>query len=306
VGTAEDARLQRRLATAHALALSKDADVSSRIRAVDVLSRLASQEAHTTLMQLLSGGEATDIQAAAVAALRRQGRDGTGNELVSLWPALSPGVRSAVIDLLLARRHYHDALVGALENNQIAFSELNLDLEQRRTLMRWSSPEIGERAARLFGDEEYSNRKEIVDEWLAKLPRQGDPGLGQAVFQKRCASCHRSGQLGNQVGPDLTGQGHRSVEDLLTHILDPNMAIHPNYITCAVVTEAGEIVSGILRAEDQESITLLMSEAKQRTIPRQEIAEQRTLKTSLMPEGLEKELTPEELRAVIAFVQLSR
>ena len=102
---------------------------------------------------------------------------------------------------------------------------------------------------------------------------------------------------------DMYRLSHRSVEDLLTHILDPNMSINPNYVACVVETVDGRIVNGLLQAETADSITIMQAEAKTFTIERDEIEQFRTLRTSLMPEGLEKELNREDLADVMAFVK---
>jgi putative heme-binding domain-containing protein len=220
--------------------------------------------------------------------------------------ALVTGVRPPAIQLLLQRRQFHEFLLAAIESDKIKLGELNLDLEQRRELLRESSPEIQARAAKLLGDEEYSNRKVVVTEWLAKLPANGDAQRGRAVFEKTCAPCHAVNDLGNHVGPDLTDASHRSVEDLASNILDPNMAINPNYVSYFVETDSGELETGILQSESAEAITLLQAQGKKVVIPRRKIKRLEASGLSLMPEGLEAGMTPAELRDLIAFLQEKR
>lgn len=284
-------------------AASQSADLSARVRAAQLVARTGSEEAQQALLAIIERNEPLELQHAAIAGLKRLKRTDTGHRLTSIWSQLSPRLRLAVIDLLLSNTNYHEAIVAALESQTIRFSELNLDLEQRRTLLRSSSPQIAERAARLFGDEEYSNRKAIVTEWLAKLPAAGDLEEGRVVFANKCATCHHVKGTGFRVGPELEALSHRSVEDLLSHILDPNMAINPNYVSCVIETEDGEVINGLLHTESPEAITLLQPEAKSVTIPRQQIAQMRTLETSLMPEGLEKDLSPQQVRSLIRFLQ---
>jgi hypothetical protein len=96
-----------------------------------------------------------------------------------------------VLNFLLSRRPFHNALVTGIEKGDLKLGELNLDLEQRRTLLRDSSPDIQTRAAKFIGDEEYSNRKTVLDEWLAKLPAAGDASAGRTVFEQLCAQWTR-------------------------------------------------------------------------------------------------------------------
>jgi len=133
-----------------------------------------------------------------------------------------------------------------------------------------------------------------------------DAKKGEAVFEKTCAPCHAVNDFGNHVGPDLTDAAHRSVEDLASNILDPNMAINPNYISYFVETDSGELETGILQAESAEAVTLLQAQGKKVVIPRRQIKRLEASGLSLMPEGLEAGMTAEELRDLIAFLQEKR
>lgn len=154
-----------------------------------------------------------------------------------------------------------------------------------------------------MGDEEYSNRKSIVADWMAKLPAQGDAVRGRALFEESCSRCHVAGGLGHRVGPDLTGVAHRSVEDLLSNILDPNMAINPGFVAVEIETRDGESQQGLVGGESAEAVTLLQAGGTQVVIPRKEVLRMTTSGQSLMPEGLESGRTPEQLRDLIAFLQ---
>src|SRR5205085_11310011 len=126
-------------------------------------------------------------------------------------------------------------------------------------------------AAKFLGDEEYSNRKAVVDEFMAKLPPNGDPARGKAVFEKNCAQCHHLANIGSKVGPDLSSVAHRSVEDILSNILDPNMAINPAFVSFTAELTSGDLETGILASETADSITLLQAQEKRVTIPRKNI-----------------------------------
>jgi putative heme-binding domain-containing protein len=297
------AALQKSFDTARKVVADPEAAMEARIAAIGLISRDTSDATFELLISLLSAPEPTAIQQSAVVAIGKSGRADAGSRLLDVWSQTLPGVRGSLIGLLLSRREHQEALLTALENGTVDFSELNLDLEQRRRLLRHSTREISKRSAKFFSDEEYSNRKSIVGEWLTRLPAQGDPTVGREVFTNKCATCHVIGGAGNRVGPDLQAMSHRSVEDLLSHILDPNMSINPNYVSCVLETVDGQILNGLLAEETADSVTLRQAEGKTQTIERAEIQQLKTLKTSLMPEGLEKELTPAQMRSLIAYLQ---
>jgi len=259
-----------------------------------------------TLGALLEGAQPAAVQQAAIEALGQFHEIAVATNLVSRWRLLAPSARTAVLNLFLQRVAFHEVLLDALEQGRIQLGELNLDLEQRRRLMRESSAPIMARAAKLIGDEEYSNRKKLVEDWLTKLPAAGDASRGRAPFEKICAQCHSLDGLGHAVGPDLTALAHRSVEDLLSNILDPNMAIHPNYVSYTAETIRGDIESGILQSESADTVVLLQAQERKITLPRSQLKRLESSGLSLMPEGLETGLTPAELRDLIAFIQQRR
>ena len=259
-----------------------------------------------TLDSLLEGTQPAAVQQAAIDVLRQFKETAVARNLVARWRSLAPAVRTPVINLLLSRVPFHEVLVAAIEDGRIKVGELNLDLEQRRRLLRRSSPAIMARAAKFISDEEYSNRKSVVEDWLKKLPPTGEAARGRPVFERLCAPCHALGGIGNQVGPDLAALAHRSVEDLLSNILDPNMAINPAYVSYTAETSSGEIETGILESESADAVVLRQPSGKKAVLPRKQIKRFESSGLSLMPEGLEAGLSAAELRDLIAFLQEKR
>jgi putative heme-binding domain-containing protein len=264
---------------------------------------VAAMEDFPRLLDLLGDHETAEIQQLAVNTLAKARDPALGAAIVARWRSVKPAVRPAIVRMLVDRRSWHSALLDALEKEQIRPAELNLDLEQRRELLRWSGPETAKRAAKFFTDNEYSNRKELVDKLLADLPAEGSLREGNELYRQRCLMCHVHGRLGNPVGPDLTSVSHRSAEDLLTHIVDPNQAINPTYATCEVITQRGEKHYGILREEKPDVVILIKPLAMREVIPRKDIKSFRTIDKSLMPEGLESGMSPFDLRSLIEFLK---
>ncbi|KAB2661537.1 MAG: c-type cytochrome [Verrucomicrobia bacterium] len=299
------ARLQA-LDRARRTATDPTRPAAERIDALGLLEFGGSPADTTALLGCLGGTEPTAVQSAAFDVLRGQKDAATGVALVERWRALAPGIRPRALQLLLDRRTFHEPLVASLERKKITVGELSLDLEQRRRLLRSGVPGIAARAARHFGDEEYSNRKAVVADWLARIPAAGKADHGRALFAELCAKCHRCGDVGERVGPDLGGVAHRSVEDLLGNILDPNMAINPGFVSYQAETRDGDTVVGLLAAESAESITLVQAGGVKQALSRRNLVRLESTGSSLMPEGLEAGRTPQDLRDLVAFLQESR
>jgi putative membrane-bound dehydrogenase-like protein len=303
IGLPETAEQKAALSQAVKAASDAETNREERLKAISRLHFGTYGQVRDALLGNLNERSDAGIQAATLDVLRTFRETELGPELVARWAFLAPSVRPNVLNLLLSRRQFHEALVTAIEKGDIKLGELNLDLEQRRTLLRESSKEIRDRAAKFIGDEEYSNRKAVADDWMAKLPADGEAQQGKEVFVKACAQCHRAGGEGFNVGPDLTSIAHRSVEDILYNILDPSMAINPVYSNYQVETAGGDLLNGILLNETPQEVTLLQANEIKSTIPRKDIRKMRSTGTSLMPEGLEAGITPQQMRDLIAFLQ---
>lgn len=131
----------------------------------------------------------------------------------------------------------------------------------------------------------------------------GQSAAGAVVFEKRCGSCHRLQSIGRDVGADLASLKDRSTGALLTAILDPNRAVESRFLSYSAVTTEGVQHVGMLRGESGNAITLLGPDGREQTLSRSELELLTASKRSLMPEGLEKDLSAQDLADVISFVQ---
>jgi putative heme-binding domain-containing protein len=148
-----------------------------------------------------------------------------------------------------------------------------------------------------------SNRQQVVDQYLkAAADLTPDANRGKAVFAKRCANCHRLEGVGHALGPDLAALNNRSRDVLFIAMLDPSRAVEDRYLDYAVRTTDGQSLTGMLREETGTSITLAAAEGKTTTILRSEIERIQSSGKSLMPEGVEKDITPAEMADVAAYL----
>jgi putative membrane-bound dehydrogenase-like protein len=250
----------------------------------------------------LHAGEPAEVQQAALECLRSRKEKEVAERIVREWSSITPALRPALAARMVDESTFRLVLADAFVSGAIRPGEINLDLEQRRTLLRHSGAEVREKVSRFLTDDEYSNRAALVDQWLEKLPATGDAARGKEAFTKLCIQCHRVGGSGYEVGPDLTAQSHRSVEDLLCHILDPDMAINPNYAAFIAETTDGEKHAGIL-VSSGANVVLRQAMGVKVEIPRANLKSLQSTGHSLMPAGMEATYTPQEMRDLIAFLQ---
>lgn len=145
---------------------------------------------------------------------------------------------------------------------------------------------------------------------IAKIETQidkGHPEKGRQIFHSHraaCSVCHRIAGNGGQVGPDLTRIGQvRTTRDLAEAILFPSATLANGFETYTVATQSGQVRTGLIRRETADAIHLVTIDRAEVRVRRAEIDELTPSTVSVMPQGLEKLLTPEELLNVVAFLK---
>ncbi len=156
---------------------------------------------------------------------------------------------------------------------------------------------------------DIGKQKQKLEELLASLP-PGDIRRGQVVFHSEkaaCKACHALGYLGGKTGPDLTRIGQiRTERDLLESIIFPNASFVRSFEPVIVVTHAGKAFNGLIRHETAEEIVLATGPNKEERVARVDIEEIRPSSVSIMPAGLDQQLTLEQLADLVAFLKASK
>ncbi len=126
--------------------------------------------------------------------------------------------------------------------------------------------------------------------------------MGAVVRQDMCHMSSR-GDLGVNVAPDISDSRVKTPAQILTDVLDPNRAIDNNYFGYSILQRDGQVHTGVVSAETASSVTLLQPEGKVVTVLREEIEQMASSGMSLMPVGLEKNLTVQQMADLISFVK---
>ena len=202
--------------------------------------------------------------------------------------------------VLLARPERVRQLLKAVESGQVGRTELSVS--QLELLRQHKDPALREQAQRLFADALPPARPEAIKALLPALQLTGVPAQGQKIFLDRCATCHRAGQLGQQLGPDLATVKSGGKEKVLFHILDPNREVNPNYVGYEVETREGDSLTGIIAGESASGVTLRQAGGIETVLLRANILQLRSQGKSLMPEGLETGLSPQDMADLLEFI----
>jgi putative heme-binding domain-containing protein len=168
-------------------------------------------------------------------------------------------------------------------------------------------------AVRAEAEKLYAKLAEARKGETAKLERlvkelpAGDIRRGQAVFngaRAQCAACHKIGYVGGLVGPDLTRIGGiRTERDLLESIVFPSASFVRSYEPVRVITADGRTLSGILKKDAPDEIVLTVAADKDERIERSNVESISPGTVSVMPDGLDKQLSPQQLADLVAFLK---
>jgi putative heme-binding domain-containing protein len=231
--------------------------------------------------------------------------------------ALTAAVREAgpieVDRLLTAFEQTDDEAIGlklvqAMLDSS-ALSSLRIDLVKQH--LAKFGPKVANAAEALYHklNANIAGQKARIDELMGKIA-QGDIRRGQAVFHSEkaaCYTCHAIGYRGGNVGPDLTKVGGvRAERDLLEAIVFPSASLIRSYEPVVVATADGKVYNGLLRNETSDEIRLVTGANQEARIARDEIEEIRPSTVSVMPAGLDQQLTVQELADLIAFLKACR
>ena len=250
----------------------RDKEPEVRAEARSIYSKLRPQEAFPLLVRALEEGELVEQQKA----------------LTSLGALKADKVDPVLSDLMA--KLLEDKLEGAVQ------------LELLEAAKARSSKKIQEQLATFENKRKDGSALEKYRESLWG----GDPEVGRQIFFTKsavsCLRCHKVRGEGGEVGPDLSEVASKQKREyLLESIVEPSKEIAKGFESVTISTNDGQILTGILRSEDDKSITLMTAEGQKIVVAKEDV-DARFAGKSAMPEDAIKHLSRRELRDLVAFL----
>ncbi|MEX0585879.1 MAG: HEAT repeat domain-containing protein, partial [Pirellulales bacterium] len=280
------------------VAASGDDDQQIRRDAISALGGFSQPAARAAL---LAAYRSEDLRAVAIAAL-------TQRPDVAAIEAYVDGLASTDAELRetcrKAIREIRDAALPALEKQAAKLS-----------------PEVIARLQDVYRDHALARRGPLFATAAAPFDPQkyvqhvrehlGDARRGRERFFDAagmgCAKCHRVGNEGGEVGPDLSSVGEQFDRvQLAEHVLFPNRAIREGYQEVLIRTTEGRQYSGILRTETEQLVVLRDAASKDHPIAKEEIEERRLSGQSAMPERLVEGVPVDGFADLVAYLTTLR
>lgn len=216
------------------------------------------------------------------------------DELQSLFPS----ERNLVLGAVVSKKSWLERLLRRIDVGTI--DQTSLTAAVRQSLLNHRDTSIRAQAESLFGTN--ADRKQVLEQYQRVLSMAGSPTRGAALFKKNCATCHKLNGSGASVGPELDALRVRGANFFLTNVLTPNRELDPRYESHNIETVDGRVISGIIQSTSDSAVRIIQAEGKTETIERADIEQINATGMSLMPEGLERDLSPQAMADLLSFL----
>jgi putative heme-binding domain-containing protein len=292
------------VAEALKLAANPKADRAQRLQLLPILSEIREKRAVPVLLGVLDQ-PGDELRQTALTALQAFNDATIGASVVQHYNGFSPDVRSVAETLLASRGPWALQLLEAIDAGQIKPDSVPEAVVRRILLHR--NDRLAALAKKHFGEVKGATTAEMRQEIdrLAKVIRggQGSPYPGKKLFLENCGKCHQLFGKGGSIGPDLTSYKRDDLDNMLLHVVNPSAEVREGFENYLVVTEDGRALNGFLAEKDDKIVVLRGVDGQSIVVPRDKIEEMRVIAQSLMPEGILKPMSEQQVRDLFAYLR---
>jgi putative heme-binding domain-containing protein len=246
------------------------------------------------------------LGAAALRGLANFDDPKTPAKILAAYDKLGATEKRDAIATLASRAPYAKALVEAVANKKLPPADLNADVI--RQINNFKDADLNKRIYELWGivRETAEDRKESMKQVRRMLGQKKDLPTdlshGRMLFAKTCAQCHTLFGVGEKIGPDITGSNRANIDYLLENIFDPSAVVPKEYRMTVVSTVNGQQIPGIVKQRNANVIAVQTANALV-NVQVSDIDEEKDTPNSPMPEGQLKQMSDDDVRALLAYLQ---
>jgi putative membrane-bound dehydrogenase-like protein len=280
-------------------------DRAKQIQLLQVLGEVRRPDCVPVVLRLACQSSDNALRTTALNSLAAYDDPAIAPSVLAAYSNMSDDVLAAAQSLLATRRSWAARFLEAIEAHAIDPHNVPREVVERLFLL--GDSRIADLATKLFGPIKPATSAELharIDR-LASVVRDGSgvPKPGKQIFDHACARCHTLFGKGGKVGPDLTTYRRDDLETMLLNIVNPSAEIREGYTTLVVATTDGRILTGLAVEEDKNVVVLRTGDGKEVTLARAEIDAMKPSRSSIMPEGLLKEYSDQQIRDLFAYLR---
>jgi putative heme-binding domain-containing protein len=281
------------------------ADAEARAGAARALGTVGTPDSVKALAGIATDPNAAPALRDAVAQALSEQNSAQARESLLAAIAVAPEPLQRSLALALAAHHDGaEALLSAIAAGKASPRMLQDAALVERLKAAWA-PNVEARVKDLtkgLVSADEAVRKLIEQRRAAFDPSKASAARGAEVFTKNCAVCHRIGNVGAVIGPQLDGVGKRGTDRIMEDVLDPNRNVDGAFRTVTIQLKTGETVSGLLRREEGQQVVLADSTGKETAVDKTKEKRRVPSQLSLMPSNFGETIKPEEFNDLVAFL----
>jgi len=292
----------RAIAELQRIVVNGEADVVSRRGALRTLVDEKTDKVLPLLKKLLGDRALTNEVLRGFAAFDDPAIPGL---ILGRYGALDPAGRAVVVDTLSSRPTFARELLKAVDSGQI--DRAAITAYHARQMRGFGDETVDRELTRLWGSirKTTAEKKQRITQLKSLLDSdevaQANLSHGRRLFDKSCSNCHVLYGVGGRIGPDLTGSNRHNLTYLLENIVDPSASVNQQFKVSVIALEDGRVVTGVLVAITDRTLTV-QTQKERLVLNRTDVDEVVQQDVSLMPDGLLKQLSDEQIRDLFAYL----
>jgi putative heme-binding domain-containing protein len=214
-------------------------------------------------------------------------------------------VREVAQTVLASRKPWAEAFVSAIDAGKIDAQTVSEPTV--RKLLLHGSPQIEQLCRKHWGELSGPSAEELRQQ-IEKLSAviaasSGNPYQGKQLYMASCGKCHTLFTQGGKIGPDLTAYKRDDLRGILLNVVNPSAEIREGFENYIAQTSDGRVLTGFIADQDANTVVIRSADGQNAIVPRDEIEELRATRQSVMPDGLLKNFTDQQIRDLFAYLR---
>ncbi len=298
-------RDQEAISQALKVILDSKSPEAQRLSLLSLFPVFSAERVQNTVATLLNRGESETVKVAAIAALTQVPERGGEVILLGAYPRLNDREKGVARVALLSCKPW--AAVALAEVTVEKLSAKDFSMDELRLVATHQTEFLNSRVREIWGKVDPPTKEEVLADVrrlnndLRAFP--GDAKSGKVLFTKHCAICHKLFGEGSSVGPDLTFANRTDRDYLLISTVDPSAVVRKEFQSHMALLKNGKVVTGMIVENKPPQMIFLDAKGQKTEVAHSDIDEIKESTTSLMPDNILKQLRPDELRDLFAYLQ---